>query len=334
MSDVIESNNTKPAKLVGVILAAGKGSRMAPFSARYPKPLLPVLNKPVLVYQIDQLKALSAEDIYIVIGHLGYEIARALGDGSTFGVRIHYVEQEKVLGIAHALARLEGHIKTRFLMFLGDIFFETSDLSKMIIEMDTNDAAAVLAVKDEPDRAAIQRNFTVMLDDHGDARRVIEKPRHARTRMKGCGIYLFDLPVFDAIRRTPRTAMRDEYEITDSIQILIDDGYRVRVSEVIQDDINLSYPHDVLDCNLAQLRRLGRCHTVGQLGGDVHPAVYENCVIGDGVTFAHPVEVRNSVIFAGSRIESTVPLDRVIVTPEVIIDCRLGLRTIVEVRRS
>jgi dTDP-glucose pyrophosphorylase len=308
--------------LSGVILAAGKGSRMAAFSSRYPKPMLPVLNKPVLVYQIEQLRSLGVQEIYIVIGHLGYEITRELGDGSSFGVQIHYVEQEEVLGIAHAVARLEKVIKNRFLLFLGDIFFVTGDLGKMIEEMDASGAEAMLAVKDEPDRAAIQRNFTVTLDEEGNARRVIEKPRHAKTRMKGCGIYLFDLPIFDAIRRTPRTAMRDEYEITDSIQILIDDGYRVRVSEVIHDDINLTFATDLLDCNLAQLRRLELDKVVGQIKGPVRPAAMQNCVIGDDVTFENPIEVHNSVIFPGTRLLANVHLDRVIVTPEVLIDCR------------
>ena len=72
---------------------------------------------------------------------------------------------------------------------------------------------AVLAVKDEPDPAAIRKNFAVIQDERQRVTRVIEKPRASPNRLKGVGLYLFDLTVFDAIRRTPRTAMRDEYEI-------------------------------------------------------------------------------------------------------------------------
>ena len=92
---------------------------------------------------------------------------------------------------------------------------------------------------------------------------MIEKPQHPPSRLKGCGLYLFDPIFFDAVRRTPRTAMRDEYEITDAIQIFIDDGHRVRAARVIRDDLNLSYPADLLDINLkllgdAQPHRQGR----------------------------------------------------------------------------
>jgi GDP-4-dehydro-6-deoxy-D-mannose reductase len=68
--------------------------------------------------------------------------------------------------------------------------------------------------------------------------------------LKGCGIYAFDLPIFDAIRRTPRTAQRDEYEITSSIQILIDDGYPVYPAEIVSTDINLTIASDLLRANV------------------------------------------------------------------------------------
>ncbi len=93
------SNNT----LVGVILAAGKGTRMEPFSRKYPKPILPILNKPILEHQIEQMKSLDIEEVIIVIGHLGFEITKCLGDGERFGVSIKYIEQQETLGIAHAV---------------------------------------------------------------------------------------------------------------------------------------------------------------------------------------------------------------------------------------
>ncbi len=119
--------------------------------------------------------------------------------------------------MAHAVGQLEAYIEGPFLLMLGDIFFDVSDLSEMTEIYGRTDAAAVLAVKDEPEPEAIRRNFAVILNDDGSVRRVIEKPREAPNRLKGCGIYLFDHRIFEAVRRTPRTAMRDEYELTDSV---------------------------------------------------------------------------------------------------------------------
>lgn len=306
-------------KTTGVILAAGKGSRMAPFSTRYPKPLLPVCNKPILVHQIEQMRALGIQDVVIVIGHLGYEVARVLGDGSKFNVKIRYVEQREILGIAHAVSRLEPVINNRFLLFLGDIFFDTENLHQMFDDMRSHDAAAVLAVKEEANSEAIRRNFAVVLREDGLVRRVIEKPRYTNNKLKGCGLYLFDLPIFDAIRRTPRTAMRDEYEITDSIQILIDDGYRVVTSKVVLDDVNVSFPHDLLECNLMQLRKTKRERLLGSLLEHNH---VENSIIGENVTIAHSIAVRNTLIFDDSHVTSFSDLDYAIITPETTIDCR------------
>ena len=239
----------------GVILAGGRGNRMAPFSEKYPKPLLPVCNRPLMEYQIDIMRSLGITDVVILIGHKGYEIARVLGDGARLGVRIRYVEQTRVLGIADAVGHLESEIDQPFLLFLGDIFFVTKNLEEMFLLFESQDGGAVLATRHEPDPAAIRKNYSLKISSEGFVTRVIEKPRHVQNTLKGVGLYLFDLTIFDAIRRTPRTAMRDEYEITDSIQVLIQDGYPVRACNCIEEDINLTTPADLLSCNLLQARR-------------------------------------------------------------------------------
>ena len=86
---------------------------------------------------------------------------------------------------------------------------------------------------------------------------MIEKPRYVDSQLKGCGLYVFDPHIFDAIRRTPRTAMRDEYEITDSIQILINDGYVTHHHPIVERDLNLTKPADLLTINLIELARHG-----------------------------------------------------------------------------
>jgi dTDP-glucose pyrophosphorylase len=305
--------------LVGVILAAGKGTRIAPFSERYPKPVLPILGKPLIAHQVECLAGLGVRRVLIVIGHLGYEIVRALGDGSDFGVRIEYVDQGPTLGIAHALGKLEERIDRPFMLFLGDIVFIHQDLASMTAMLGADEVRGVLAVKEESSVAAIKRNFVVMEDDAGLVTRVIEKPQHPRTRLKGCGLYLFDPVFFDAVRRTPRTALRDEYEITDAIQIFLDDGYRVKAARVVEDDLNLSYPHDLLDINL---KLLGAREHLGRGVSLADGCRVERSVLMDGVTVQHPIAIRQCLVFPGVTITGTADMERRIVTTDHVIDCR------------
>lgn len=282
----------------GVILAAGKGTRIQPFSDHFPKPLLPILDRPLLVWQIEAMRELGIVDIVVVIGHLGHHVVQALGDGSDYGVSLSYVEQERTLGIAHAVGQLERRVDRPFLLFLGDIFFETKQLASMLSMFESDEVQAVLACKEEPDPDAIRRNFTVDLDERGFVRRVIEKPRNPRTTLKGCGLYLFDPVIFDAIRRTPRTALRDEYELTDSIQILIEYGYGVLPATVVERDLNLSEPRDLLKLNL---------HAMGLAGHDLWVA--EDATVEEGV------ELEESVIMSGARVPAGSSLKRCVVLP-------------------
>ena len=304
---------------LGVILAAGKGTRLAPFSERYPKPILPILGKPLLQYQVESLREIGIRRIIVVIGHLGYEIVRVLGDGSSLGVAIEYVEQEHALGIAHAVTRLEDRIDMPFLLCLGDIYFEHQDLGQMLNLLGRDEVHGVLAVRDDSPVDAIKRNFAVLEDEKGFVTRVIEKPHHPPTRLKGCGLYLFDPSFFDAARRTPRTAMRDEYELTDAIQIFLDDGHRVKAARVIEEDLNLSYPSDLLEINL---RVLGDREFVGPQVKLPTGCEVERSVIMDGAVVERPIRIRESLILPGARVTGSTDVVRQIITPDVSIDCR------------
>ena len=305
-----------------VILAGGRGARMLPFSEGYPKPLLPICNKPLIVHQIELLKSLGITEIFVLIGHKGFRLSMVLGDGSAYGVRIQYVEQEATLGIAHAVGRMEAHLDRPFLLFLGDIFFVPGDMQQMFkVFREQGSGGAVLAVKDEADPDAVRKNYTVSLSDHGFVKRVVEKPRYTTSRLKGVGLYLFDLSVFDAIRRTPRTAMRDEYEITDSIQVMIDDGAPVRISESIVDDINVTTPVDLLRCNLLAAELLPQPELIGA-NAKVHAdAQLERCIIGSNSVIKNPISIRNSVIFDDTLVDTTEGFDGFVLTPEVVVNC-------------
>ena len=316
------SHIKREKEIYGVILAAGAGSRIRPLSFDMPKPLLPVCNKSVIGHQIEYMKAIGIKRIRIVVGHLGRHIMEMFGNGADLGVEIRYVIQEKALGIAHAVYQLEDEVDGPMLLFLGDIFFVPRNLELMIKTFRENSAAAVLAVKNESRKDMVRRNFAVTLNDRNRVLKVVEKPRYVTNNLKGCGIYLFDLPVFDAIRRTPRTAMRDEYEITTSIQILIDDGYPVFPAETVDWDMNVTIPEDLLKCNLKMLKNRNLTSQIDKTASIPEGCQVINSVIAPGVTVEHPVSIKNSLIMAGSKITSKRDINWQIVTPGNVIQCQ------------
>lgn len=310
------------SRMVGVILAAGKGARMFPFSDQRPKPILPILNEPLIAHQIGVMRDLGLKDVYVVVGHLGYQIASVLGAGADYGVNLHMVGQESTLGLAHAVGALEPMVGGPFLLMLGDIHFHLqSPLTPLIDEVLDGRANASLVSMFEPDPEMVRRNFVIQADQAGRVSRVIEKPRYVNSQLKGCGLYVFDQHIFDAIRRTPRTAMRDEYEITTSIQILIDDGYVVRHHPIVERDLNLTKPEDLLVINLLELRRR-------RLASVVHPTAHvppgshvENSVIGARARLLYPIRVTNSVIMSDVVVDSTTDLDAVVMSGEHSVHC-------------
>lgn len=306
----------------GVILAAGRGTRMQPFSERYPKPLLPILNKPLIHRHVEYLRDLGARKVFIVIGHLGHELALSMGRGESLGIRIEYVEQRDSLGIAHAVMQLESRIDRPFVLLLGDIYFETDERVNPMQVMRERQSQAFLAIMEEAAPKAIQRNFAVHVREDGLVARVVEKPRFPNTRWKGCGVYAFDVSFFDALRRTSRSAARNEYELTDAIQTYIDDGAKVVAAPMMQRDINLTFPYDLLVANLSALARAGRDSVVAATAR-VHPeARLDRCVIADRVIVDKPISLRQVVALPDAPVLLNEPVDRAIITPDSLLDCK------------
>ncbi|MSP11873.1 MAG: hypothetical protein EXR62_02830 [Chloroflexi bacterium] len=305
--------------LVGVILAAGQGKRIAPLSVEMPKPLLPVLDKSIMEWQILDMASVGIRRVYIVVGHLGHKIRSALGDGRALGVQITYVEQSHPQGIAHALLTLESHVDQPMLIFLGDIFLKFNRLQTAVEMLALPEVDGVLIVKHEPMREYIMRNFAVLLDDTGKVVRVIEKPRHPPNDLKGCGVYLFKPAFFDALRRTPRSMLRNEYEITDAIQVYIDDGCRVQVANVVEWDMNMTFPADLLECNLRMLVTSGQTKVISPQADLAPGCTVESSVIGAGVRVLYPISIQRSLIWAGAQVQTRENIVESIVTPERIL---------------
>ncbi len=308
------------SELTGVILSAGKGSRIDPFNAQYPKPLLPIGNVPILGHHIAMMRSLGIRRVVMVVGHLMERIIAHFGRGEAFGVEITYVEQEQILGIAHAVGQAERHVQGDFLLCLGDIHYRSTRIGEMVELFRQQNLAGVLAVKEESDPKVVQKNFTVETGPEGLVTRVIEKPRRPKNLLKGCGIYVFSDAIFDCIRRTPRTALRDEYEITTSIQILVEDGGRVRAANVIDHDLNVTFPHDLLDGNVDHLRDEGLANLVDP---SAHVAALERlalCTVGAGARIAAR-DMSECVVLPDAVVPEGPPLHRAIISRDVLLRC-------------
>jgi dTDP-glucose pyrophosphorylase len=304
------------AELTGVILAAGKGSRMAQLPSNLPKCVLPVLGKPILYHQLELMAGLGIRSAHIVVGHRGFEVVREIERLPNPGVTIHYVEQQETLGIAHCVGCLEPLIDQPFLLMLGDIYLRAPRIDAMLRRWRESQLDAVLAAIHEDNKEALRRNFCIVEDAEGLVKRVVEKPRYPMTNLKGVGVYLFTPVVFDAVRRTPRTAMRDEYEITDSIQIMIDDGHRVGAATCIDADINLTFPRDLLAVNLAALAERRQANHIEPGSMVESSAALDSCVIGHGATIGAGARLRETLVFGEATVPAAAELTRAIVTTQ------------------
>jgi glucose-1-phosphate thymidylyltransferase len=207
----------------GLILSGGKGARLRPLTYTSAKQLVPVANKPVLFYGIEALAAAGITRIGIVVGDTRQEIRDAVGDGSRWGVRAEYIDQEAPLGLAHAVMISEPFIGGEpFVMYLGDNLLNAG-IARFVEEFERDRPAAQILLARVPD----PQMFGVAELRDGRVVRLVEKPEEPIGDLALVGVYMFGPEVFDSVKRIHPSA-RHELEITDAIQDLIDRGLDVR----------------------------------------------------------------------------------------------------------
>ena len=218
----------------GLILAGGAGTRLRPITHTSAKQLVPVANKPILYYGIEDMAEAGIRDIGIIVGDTADEIRDAVGDGSRWGVSVTYVPQEAPLGLAHCvLVAREFLGDDDFVMYLGDNLLQQGlrefvDRFEQARLGDAAPAAQILLAKVED-----PRQFGVAeVTGTGEVVRLVEKPQRPPSDLALVGVYLFDRNIHDAVAAIAPSA-RGELEITDAIQWLLDHGHRV-VHEVLQ----------------------------------------------------------------------------------------------------
>lgn len=251
----------------GLILSGGAGTRLRPITHTSAKQLVPIANKPILFYGIEDMAEAGINEIGIIVGGTRDEIMEAVGDGSRWGVKVTYISQDEPLGLAHCVLIAQDFLgDDDFVMYLGDNMlqqglveftrrFEAHKVRSAVPRLGDSEAkppaAQILLAKvDDP------RQFGVAeLAADGEVVRLVEKPQNPPSDLALVGVYLFDRSINEAVRSI-KPSWRDELEITDAIQWLIDHGHRVN-HEVLEGWwIDTGKKDPLLQCNRLVLESL------------------------------------------------------------------------------
>ena len=286
-----------------IILAAGEGQRLRPFTVTRPKAMLHIADKPILQYVVEALAQNGIRNIVFVVGYHKEQVYDSMGSGERFGVDITYVTQEAQLGTAHALAQTRAVVEDEFLVLPGDNLIEADTIADFI----TMKPEAVLVERvDNPTR------YGVVNIDHGEVKDIVEKPREAGSNIVNTGIYAFTREIFNFTESV--------LDIPDALNNMIAEGHTINALETNGTWLDVVYPWDILSLNDAVLRHIeaslgGTIETGVSLKGQV--AVGEDTVIRFGSYISGPVVIGrgcdigpNVCIMAGTSIG-----DNVVISP-------------------
>lgn len=275
----------------GVVLAGGTGSRLFPITHTGPKQLVPIANKPVLDYAIEDLRDAGITEIGVVLGTKGRdEIQDHLGDGTAYGVDITYIVQGEPLGLAHAVGCARDFVgDDSFVVYLGDDLMREG-ITDLVSEFDPNEYAAGIGLQEveEPSRYGI-----VELDEKNDVVELVEKPDDPPSNYALIGIYVLTPAIFPQIERL-EPSWRGELEITEAIEGLLHDGHRIQ-SHVVQGWWkDTGKPEDVLHANRLVLdgvdtRLDGTVEDGASVTGRID--LHDGAVIEDGAVIRGPVSI-------------------------------------------
>ncbi|UJG44335.1 MAG: NTP transferase domain-containing protein [Candidatus Heimdallarchaeum endolithica] len=313
----------------GVVLAAGHGSRLLPFTSFRPKHLLPVAGKPILHRSIEYMRdMLDIDDIIIVVGYQRNAIIDYFKNGEDLGINISYVIQHtnQAHGLAAAVNLIEDKISNDFVVLLGDNLF-SANLKKVIDLHTSSNAAATLHIEEHENP---QRFGVVEIDENDNVISLEEKPKNPKSNYVISGFYVFSPIIFQMISGLQPSA-RGEYELTDAIQRLVDNNYKVKVSKINGWRLDIGYPEDLLAVNKHYLNE--KTHKIlGNIkNSNIVPPVYiaEDCeinssTIGPYVMIEKGVkvensEIKNSVILENSKLERVFISDSVVGTNSEVI---------------
>jgi UDP-N-acetylglucosamine diphosphorylase / glucose-1-phosphate thymidylyltransferase / UDP-N-acetylgalactosamine diphosphorylase / glucosamine-1-phosphate N-acetyltransferase / galactosamine-1-phosphate N-acetyltransferase len=317
-----------------VLLAAGAGERLQPLTATRPKHLLKVGGKSILQFCLEAVKYAGIDEAIVVTHYMGEAIRSYFGDGSALGLKITYVEQPKILGTGNAAGIAEPYLDGDFVLIYGDLLFGQDAVKEVLSKFESGKTAAVMGVVpvDRPENYGIIKQTT-----DGKVKCIVEKPAQGKapSNLANAGVYAFDKDVFDKIRQT-KASVRGEWELTDAITLLAEEGKTVLAAQLCKDDwFDVGRPWDLLDANVWALKRMDHkvlgvveegAHLIGPVtvaetarvrsGAYIEGPVFidqeadvgPNCYIRSGTSLGkktrvgNAVEIKNSIIMDGTHV--------------------------------
>ncbi|MBU5675084.1 glucose-1-phosphate thymidylyltransferase [Alkaliphilus sp. MSJ-5] len=283
----------------GLILCAGVGSRLWPITHTLPKHLIPLANKPILFYIIDILVDMGIDEIGIVVGKNKASFQEALKEYDNKNIAFHYIKQEKPIGLANAVLSSREFIKNeKFLMILGDNLYHPDIKNAINNIVNSNFNCHVLINKvSNPSRYGIVKIEKDRVID------VIEKPNNPPTNLAIAGIYIFDSNIFTACENI-KPSNRNEYELSDAIKWLIDNGYVVSYEKFDCLWQDLGKPEDILIANQYLLSNIkpennGIIDKGSKIDGMVfigNSSIVKNSIITGPVTIGNNTIIKDAYI--------------------------------------
>jgi len=312
----------------GLILSGGRGTRLRPLTYTRAKQLVPVANKPVLFYGVEAIVAAGIKEIGVVVGDTREEIQAALGDGSRFGAKVTYIDQDAPRGLAHAVLISESFLRGEpFVMYLGDNLI-ADGISGLVDEYRRIGCNSQILLAKVPN----PEQFGVAELDGQRVFRLTEKPKEPKSDLALVGVYMFDDTIWEAVKAI-RPSGRQELEITDAIQWLIDHGKSVHAHLVSGWWKDTGKIEDMLEANRIILDTFSAngvvgfdpdCHVEGKVVLEkgarlVRSTVRGPAIIGEGSEirdafvgpytaigpncFVERCEIENSIVLEGSKLE-------------------------------
>ena len=283
--------------LKGLVLSGGRGTRLRPITHTNAKQLVPVANKPVLFYGLEAMADAGIEQVGIIIApETGETIREATGDGSRFGLELTYIEQDEPKGLAHAVLTAEEFLgSSPFVMYLGDNLLRDG-IADLVEAFRSSDPEALILLTRVPDPS----NYGVAELDGERVKRLVEKPSEPPSDLALVGVYMFTPVIFDAARAI-KPSGRDELEITDAIQHLVDSGRRVEPHIVHGWWKDTGQLDDILEANRLILEDLE-----GRVDGELVDSRVEGRVVVEAGARLESTTVRGpTIIGAGSQIRDS-----------------------------
>ena len=284
----------------GLILAGGLATRLRPLTHTGAKQLIPIANKPVIHYVVEDLANAGIKEIGIIVGYDKDRIAsivNSVGDGSNWGVKVTYIEQDAPRGLAHAIGIAEGFMGGEdFVVYLGDNMIKSG--IKSFVENFKKDrpiCSLLLAKHDQPQKFGV-----AVFDELGNVVHVEEKPENPKSNYVITGIYIFTSDIFDAIKRI-KPAKGGELQITDAIKLLVDDPDKIVTCHKVQgwwDDAGTA--EAILNANYMVLMDIvpeikgnisADSKVLGKVGVGENTIIHENCYVKGPVVIGNNCEV-------------------------------------------